>query len=60
MMMWVGGGGIVFNVTFNDITVISWQSVLLMEQTGVLEDNYEPVANHSHTSGSSRPHMSGI
>jgi len=24
----------VFNVTFNNISVISWQSVLLMEETG--------------------------
>ena len=26
----------VFNTTFNNISVISWQSVLLMEETGVL------------------------
>jgi hypothetical protein len=26
----------VFNVTFNNISVISWQSVLLVEETGVL------------------------
>jgi len=25
----------VFNATFNNISVISWQSVLLMEETGV-------------------------
>ena len=25
----------VFNATFNDILVISWQSVLLVEETGV-------------------------
>jgi hypothetical protein len=25
----------VFNVTFNNISVISWQSVLLVEETGV-------------------------
>ena len=25
----------VFNTTFNNISVISWQSVLLMEETGV-------------------------
>jgi len=25
----------VFNATFNNISVISWQSVLLMEKTGV-------------------------
>jgi hypothetical protein len=27
---------IVFNATFNNISVISWQSVLLVEETGVL------------------------
>jgi hypothetical protein len=26
----------VFNATFNNISVISWQSVLLVEETGVL------------------------
>ena len=29
----------VFNVTFNDISVISWQSVLLGEETGVVGNN---------------------
>ena len=28
-------GFIVFNSTFNNISVISWQSVLLVEETGV-------------------------
>ena len=32
---WGGGGGIVFNATFNNISVISWRSVLLVEETGV-------------------------
>ena len=33
---WLGGGGgcIVFNATFNNISVILWQSVLLVEETG--------------------------
>jgi hypothetical protein len=26
---------VVFNATFNNISVISWQSVLLVEETGV-------------------------
>jgi hypothetical protein len=30
----------VFNATFNNISVILWQSVLLMEETGVPGDNY--------------------
>ena len=29
----------VLNVTFNNISVISWQSVLLVEETGVLREN---------------------
>jgi hypothetical protein len=28
-------GFMVFNATFNNISVISWQSVLLVEETGV-------------------------
>jgi hypothetical protein len=32
----------VFNTTFNNISVISWQSVLLVEETGV----YVPGENH--------------
>jgi hypothetical protein len=30
----------VFNATFNNISVISWLSVLLVEETGVPEENY--------------------
>ena len=29
----------VFNATFNNISVISWRSVLLMEETGVPREN---------------------
>ena len=32
----------VFNTTFNNISVISWQSVLLVEETGVPGENYQP------------------
>ena len=39
----------VFNATFNNISVISWQSVLLMEETGVPGENHRPVASHSQT-----------
>ena len=37
---------IVFNTTFNNISVISWQSVLLVEKTGVPGENHQPVASH--------------
>jgi hypothetical protein len=30
---------IVFNATFNNISAISWRSVLLVEETGVSEEN---------------------
>jgi hypothetical protein len=33
----------VFNVTFNNISVISWQSVLLVEKTREPRENHQPV-----------------
>ena len=36
----------VFNATFNNISVVSWQSVLLLEKTGVTRENHRPVASH--------------
>ena len=36
----------VFNVTFNNISVISWRSVLLVEESGVPGENHQPVASH--------------
>ena len=33
------------NAIFNNISVISWWSVLLVEKTGVLWENYRPVAS---------------
>jgi len=33
-------GFMVFYVTFNNISVISWRSVLLVEETGVLGENH--------------------
>jgi hypothetical protein len=50
----------VFNTTFNNISVISWQSVLLVEEIGVPRENHRPVASHgqtlSHNVVSSTPH----
>ena len=31
---------IVFNATFNNISIISWRSVLLVEETGGLGENH--------------------
>ena len=36
---------IVFNATFNNISVISWRSALLVEETGVPGENHRPVAS---------------
>ena len=36
---------LIFN-TFNNISVTLWQSVLLVEETGVPGENHRPVANH--------------
>jgi hypothetical protein len=33
-------------MVFNNISVISWRSVLLMEETGGPRENHRPVANH--------------
>jgi hypothetical protein len=54
----------VFNATFNNISVISWWSVLLVEETGVPGENHQPVASHrqtlSHNIVSSTPRLSRI
>jgi hypothetical protein len=36
----------VFNATFNNISVISLLSVLLVEETRILGENHRPVASH--------------
>jgi hypothetical protein len=40
------GWVMVFNATFNNISVISWLSVLLVEETGVPRENHRPTASH--------------
>ena len=37
---------IVLNATFNNISTISWLSVLLVEETGVPGENDRPVTSH--------------
>ena len=39
-------GVVAFNGTFNDISVILWGSVLLVEESGVPGENHRPVASH--------------
>ena len=52
------------NATFNNISVILWRLVLLMEKTRVPGENHGPVANRwqslSHNVVSSTPRLSGI
>ena len=58
-----GGVVMVLNAIINNISVISWRSVLLMEETGVPGENHRPAASHlqtlSHNVVSSTPHLSG-
>jgi len=42
----------VFNATFNNISVILWQSVLLVNETGVPRENHKVL--------SSTPRLNGI
>jgi len=39
------GWFMVFNATFNNISVLSWQSDLLVEETVVLGENYRLAAS---------------
>ena len=58
------GWFMVFNVTFHNISVISWRSVLLVEETEVPGENHGPVASHrqtlSYNVASSTPCLIGI
>ena len=53
-----------FNATFNNISAISWQSVVLVEETGVPGENHRPVVSHwqtvSHNVVSSTPRLSWV
>jgi hypothetical protein len=54
----------VFNATFNNISAISWRSVLLVEETGVPGENHQAAVSHrqtlSHNVVSSTPRLSEI
>jgi len=53
----------VFYATFNNISVISWRSVLLVDETEVPGENNWPVASHRQTLSynivSSAPRLNG-
>ena len=58
-------GFMVFNATFNNISVISWRSVLLVDKTGVPGvpgENHRPATSHSRTLSRNVVHLalSGI
>jgi hypothetical protein len=42
-------GFMVFNATFNNISVSSWRSVLLVKEPGVPGENQRPAASHWQT-----------
>jgi hypothetical protein len=42
----LGLGVMMFNAIINTISVISWRSVLLVEETGVPGENHQPAASH--------------
>jgi len=39
----------VFNATFNNISVMSWRSIVLVQETGVPRENHSPVSSHLQT-----------
>jgi len=45
-LFWFRFWFMVVNATFNNISVISWHSVLLVEETGGPRENHQPVASH--------------
>ena len=63
-MQRIGVMVMVFNATFNNISVISERSVLLVEETRVPRENHRPAASHwqtlSHNVVSITPHLGGI
>jgi hypothetical protein len=55
---------VMFNATFNNISVIMWRPVLLVEETGVPGENHRTAASRwqtlSHNAVSSTPCLDGI
>jgi hypothetical protein len=44
--IWLEVRVVVFNVTFNNISIISWRSILLVDETGIPGEKHRPVASH--------------
>ena len=47
----------VFNATFNNISVISWWSVLSVEEAGVSGENHRPVSSHHSIKSITKLHI---
>jgi hypothetical protein len=43
---WDNNDNLVFNATFNIISVILWESVFLVEETGVPGEDHWPASSH--------------
>ena len=48
-LYWLVGWFMVFNANFNNISVLLWQSVLLVEETEVSGENHRPATSHLPT-----------
>jgi hypothetical protein len=53
-------GLMVFNATFNNISLISWQSVLLVEETVVPEENHRQIVSRNVVSSTPRHNFSAV
>jgi len=42
-LLWLGSRVMMFNATFNNVSAISWWSVLLVEETGVPAEKHRSV-----------------
>jgi len=47
----------VFSATFNNISVISWLSFLLVDETGKPRENHRPVTSHRQTLSHNAAHL---
>jgi hypothetical protein len=56
----VGWFVLVFNSISNNISVISWRSVLLVEETGGPRESHRPVASHWQTLSHNVVHLTLI
>jgi len=45
-----------FNASFKNISVITWWSVVIVEETGVPVENHRPVASQTLSNNKDRPY----